>query len=225
MADQSPAVTVSHPPEGLLRAVNPTLRFLLRTPLAGPASRQLMVLSFRGRKTGNRYSTPVSAHLIDNQLYALAGAPWTRNFRGAAAAEVVHDGKTTTMNGVLIEDPAAVADLSHRLAEFLRRQESTTHDGAGVSRSADPHRRGVQGGGATRAHRRRATDPAGCWSLESRLVVFDCGRTLFAWPHAPADPAAVRDLLGVVSKLNRFVVNGDPRPAPRPNTISVRSDS
>jgi len=117
MADQSPAVTVSHPPEGLLRAVNPTLRFLLRTPLAGPARQQLMVMSFRGRKTGNRYSIPVSAHLIDHQLYALAGAPWTRNFRGAAAAEVVHDGKTTTMNGVLIEDPAAVADLSHRLAE------------------------------------------------------------------------------------------------------------
>ena len=107
----------SHPPEGLLRAVNPTLRFLLRTPLAGPARQQLMVMSFRGRKTGNRYSIPVSAHLIDHQLYALAGAPWTRNFRGGAAAEVVHDGKTTTMNGELIEDPAAVADLSHRLAE------------------------------------------------------------------------------------------------------------
>jgi hypothetical protein len=121
MAHQSPAVTVSHPPEALLRAVNPTLRFLLRTPLAGPASRQLMVLSFRGRKTGNRYSTPVSAHLIDNQLYALAGAPWTRNFRGGAAAEVVHDGKTTTVNGELIEDPAAVADLSHRLASIHRR--------------------------------------------------------------------------------------------------------
>jgi hypothetical protein len=117
MTEQSPAVTVSHPPEGLLRAVNPALKFLLRTPLAGPARQQLMVLSFRGRKSGNQYSIPVSAHLIDNQLYALGGAPWTRNFRGGAAAEVLLGGKSTKMHGELIEDPATVADLSHRCAE------------------------------------------------------------------------------------------------------------
>jgi hypothetical protein len=117
MTEQSPAVTVSHPPEGLLRVVNPALKFLLRTPLAGPARKQFMVLSFTGRKSGNQYSLPVSAHRIDNQLYALAGAPWARNFRGGRAAEVLHNGKTTKMNGELIEDPAIVADLSHRLAE------------------------------------------------------------------------------------------------------------
>jgi hypothetical protein len=117
MTEQSPAVSVSHPPEGLLRVVNPALKLLLRTPLAGPARKQFMVLSFTGRKSGNQYSLPVSAHRIDNQLYALAGAPWARNFRGGRAAEVLHNGKTTKMNGELIEDPAIVADLSHRLAE------------------------------------------------------------------------------------------------------------
>jgi hypothetical protein len=76
-----------------------------------------MVLSFKGRKTGKPYSIPVSAHRIDDQLYALAGALWTRNFRGGAAAEVLLNGKTTAMNGELVEDHAAVADLSHRLAE------------------------------------------------------------------------------------------------------------
>jgi hypothetical protein len=117
MTEQSPAVSVSHPPEGLLRVVNPALKLLLRTPLAGPARKQFMVLSFTGRKSGNPYSLPVSAHRIDNQLYALAGAAWARNFRGGRAAEVLHNGKTTKMNGELIEDPAIVADLSHRLAE------------------------------------------------------------------------------------------------------------
>jgi hypothetical protein len=117
MTDQSPAVTGSHPPERLLRAINPVLKSLLRTPLAGPARKQLMVLSFTGRKSGNQYSIPVSAHLIDNQLYALAPAPWKKNFRGGRDAEVLHDGKTTKMHGELIEDPATVADLSHRCAE------------------------------------------------------------------------------------------------------------
>jgi hypothetical protein len=117
MTTQTPAVTVSHPPERLLRAVNPALKFLLHTPLAGPMGKQLMVLSFKGRKSGKPYSIPVSAHRIDNQLYALAGAGWTKNFRDGHPAEVLLNGKTTKMSGELITDPAVVSDLSHRLAE------------------------------------------------------------------------------------------------------------
>ena len=97
--------------------VNPFLKKLLTTPLAGAARQQLMVLTFKGRKSGREYSIPVSAHRIDNQLYSLAGAAWTKNFRDGAPAEVLHDGKTTSMRGELITDPATVADLSHRAAE------------------------------------------------------------------------------------------------------------
>ncbi|MDT5324823.1 MAG: hypothetical protein QOF25_1975 [Mycobacterium sp.] len=117
MTEQPPAVTVAHPPAGILRAVNPLLRVLLRTPVMGAARKAMMVLSFTGRKSGRRYSIPVSAHQIDHDLYALAGAPWRLNFRGGASAEVLHDGKSTTMHGELIEDPSAVADLSRRCAE------------------------------------------------------------------------------------------------------------
>ena len=117
MTEQSPAVTISHPPEGLLRAVNPAVKFLLGTPLAGGLRRQMMVLNFTGRKSGRQYSIPVSAHRLDNALYALASAGWTANFRDGATAEVLWDGKKTTMRGELIRDPATVADLSHRAAE------------------------------------------------------------------------------------------------------------
>ena len=117
MAEQSPAVFVSHPPERLLRAVNPVLRFLLGTPLAGSARKQMMVVSFKGRKTGRQYSIPLSAHVIENQLYALTSAPWKNNFRDGTDTEVLHDGKRTPMRGELITDPAVVADLSHRCAE------------------------------------------------------------------------------------------------------------
>lgn len=110
-------VVVSHPSDAMLRAVNPMMKFLLRTPFAGPARKQLMVLSFKGRKSGNPYSIPVSAHHIDNQLYSLSGSPWTKNFRGGAPADVLYDGKTTAMTGELIVDPAVVAELSHRVAE------------------------------------------------------------------------------------------------------------
>lgn len=117
MTEQMPAVTMAHPPDTLLRTVNPALRALLRTPLAGPLRNQFMVLNFTGRKTGRQFSIPVSAHQLDGSLYAIANAGWKHNFRDGADATVVHGGRTTPMRGELISEPAAVADLAHRLAQ------------------------------------------------------------------------------------------------------------
>ncbi|BBX04699.1 hypothetical protein BST36_29600 [Mycolicibacterium moriokaense] len=112
-----PAVKADHPPETLLKVANPALRVLLRTPLAGPLGKQLMVLNFKGRKSGRPFSIPVSAHHIDGDLYAIANAGWKHNFTGGADAEVVHGGKTTKMHGELISNPDVVADLAHRCAQ------------------------------------------------------------------------------------------------------------
>lgn len=117
MTEQSPAVTVAHPPKVMLQVVNPALRFMLRTPFAGAARKQFMVLTVRGRKTGRQYAIPLSAHFVDNTLYAMTDAGWKHNFRDGATAEVLHDGQTTTMHGELITDRATVADLFHRCAE------------------------------------------------------------------------------------------------------------
>jgi hypothetical protein len=117
MTEQSYAIDAGHPPSALLRLVNPVLSFLLRTPLAGPARTQLMVLNFTGRKSGKPYSIPLSAHVIDDQLYALTGAAWKQNFRDGAPARVVYDGKTTAMRGELIRDRAVITDLLLRCAE------------------------------------------------------------------------------------------------------------
>lgn len=110
-------VTVAHPPAAMLRVVNPIMRLLVRMPFAGTARKQFMVLTVHGRKTGKQYSIPLSAHHIDDTLYAMTDAPWKHNFRDGATAEVLLDGKTTTMRGELIGDRATVADLFHRCAE------------------------------------------------------------------------------------------------------------
>jgi hypothetical protein len=117
MTEQPYAVDVGHPPSAILRAVNPVLKSLLGTPLAGPLRKQLMVLNFTGRKSGKQFSLPVSAHVIDNDLYALAGANWKYNFKGGANAQVVYDGKTTEMRGELLPNGPAIADLYHRCAQ------------------------------------------------------------------------------------------------------------
>lgn len=116
MTNQNAAVYPAHPPEPIMRLMNSLLPRLLRTPLAGGARKQFMVLGFNGRKSGRRFTITVSAHLIDEVLYALAGSVWTVNFRGGGPADILYDGKTKPMTGELIEDPAAVAELFHRCA-------------------------------------------------------------------------------------------------------------
>lgn len=115
MAEQSAAVILSHPPEPVMRAMNSVFRRLLGTRLGRPLT-EFMVLNFAGRKSGRQFSIPVSAHVVDGTLYALANAGWKVNFRGGTAADVVRGGETTTMRGELIEDPDVIADLFHRTA-------------------------------------------------------------------------------------------------------------
>ena len=117
MSEQSSAITISHPPDVLLRMINPIMKMMLSTPFAGPARKQLMVVNFTGRKSGRPYSLVLSAHVIDDILYAMTGAQWKYNFRDGATAQVLHDGKTTAMRGELIEDKALVTDLYFRCVE------------------------------------------------------------------------------------------------------------
>ena len=98
-----------------MRAMNSVLRRLLGTPLGRPLT-DFMVLNFAGRKSGRRFAIPVSAHVIDETLYALANAGWKVNFRGGTPVQVVRGGKTTAMYGELIEDPEVIADLCRRAA-------------------------------------------------------------------------------------------------------------
>jgi hypothetical protein len=114
MPDQP--VEIAHPPEALLSAVNPALRLALRTPL-GAVLKDFMVVSFTGRKSGRHFSIPVSAHHVDGQLYVMLSAGWKHNFRDGAPASVLYAGKTSTMQGQLISEPAAVAELAHRVAD------------------------------------------------------------------------------------------------------------
>lgn len=126
MAEQSQAVTISHPPAAVLRVINPLIGRLLRTPLPGSLRKQMMVVNVTGRKSGKRYSIPLSAHRIDGDLYALTSAPWKHNFRDGATADVLHDGRVTTMRGELITDVGAVADLSTRSAQSYGAKRAQT---------------------------------------------------------------------------------------------------
>ena len=102
-----PLVEGAEPPEVLARAVNPVMKALLRSPLHRPFSRRLMLLSFRGRKTGKAYEIVVGRHEIDGALVVptgTTGRQWRLNFRGGIPAEVTIEGKRRRGRGELVED-------------------------------------------------------------------------------------------------------------------------
>jgi hypothetical protein len=116
MPEQSAAIELSSPPEIVLRVVNPLLRRAMQVPGLAALTKDYMTVSFTGRKSGRRFAVPVSAHQLDGTLYVLLSAGWKHNFRDGAPVEVLHAGKTTSMHGQLIKDPAIVAQLATRAA-------------------------------------------------------------------------------------------------------------
>jgi hypothetical protein len=123
MEPERPAVELSHPPRWILRFLNPTMRTLLGTPLAGPLRRSMMVLRFTGRATGHKYAIPVTAHRSkdhpDEAPYVLTAAPWRVNFRGGRPVDVTVDGRTARMRGELVENTVEVAQVYVRRIEEL----------------------------------------------------------------------------------------------------------
>lgn len=115
MTEPSAAISAAHPPELMLKVLNPALKVALKTPLGGFIG-DFMLVSFTGRKSGRHYATPVSAHQLDGDLYVILEAQWKHNFRDGADAQVSYRGKTATMHGELITDHAAVAAICERVA-------------------------------------------------------------------------------------------------------------
>jgi hypothetical protein len=114
-----PVVEQAYPPDLVTRLVNPAGRFLLRSRLGGPLRRRYMLLQFTGRKTGRRYTVPVTVHRAEGELYVLTSAGWRHNFRGGGDVEVLLDGRTVPMRGELVEDPDVVARFyARRISEY-----------------------------------------------------------------------------------------------------------
>lgn len=109
-----PPVEGAEPPEALARVVNPAMKALLRSPLHRPFSRHLMLLAFRGRKTGKVYEVVVGRHEVDGALVVPTGTTgrrWRLNFRGGTSVEVTLEGRRWRGRGKLIEDADEVARI------------------------------------------------------------------------------------------------------------------
>jgi len=92
------------PPRRLFAIANPVLRLLLRSPLHRLMSGRLLLLSFRGRKTGKSYTIPVGYVEHNGVLLLTAQSRWWKNLGQGAEVDVRLRGRTRRGRTEVVRD-------------------------------------------------------------------------------------------------------------------------
>lgn len=100
-----PPTTRAHAPFALFnRTVNPLVAGLLQSPVHAALSRQLVLITVTGRKTGRAYRFPVLYRRDGDRVVIPIGWPerkrWWRNLRTAAPVELRLRGRRRTGSAV-----------------------------------------------------------------------------------------------------------------------------
>lgn len=98
------------------KILNPLISRLLRSRWHGLASAHLMLLTFTGRKTGTRRTTPVR-YVRKGELilcFTTPAIPWWRNLVGGAAVELLIAGQRMPCYATaLVDDTARITENLH----------------------------------------------------------------------------------------------------------------
>jgi hypothetical protein len=112
MQDDYGTAEVGAPPELLVgsQIFNPLATRVLRSPLHSLMSRRLMLVSFRGRKSGRYFTTPISYVQNGETLLLGVGGPWWRNLAGGVPVQVRLRGRTRAGHAEATTDEARVME-------------------------------------------------------------------------------------------------------------------
>jgi hypothetical protein len=89
----------------LNHAINPLVRWLMRSPLHSLASRQVALISYTGRRSGRRFTIPVGYEIAGLQVTITVGSPerkiWWRSLTGTGApVELLIRGRRRTGHAI-----------------------------------------------------------------------------------------------------------------------------
>jgi deazaflavin-dependent oxidoreductase (nitroreductase family) len=113
-----PSVEDARPPKAVLRLVNPVLVAVLRSGLHRVASKNLMLLTVTGRKSGRTYTMPVTRHQQpDGTLVVSSAGGWRHNLRSGTEARVTVEGQERTAHVTVEEDPVRATEVFKGLLE------------------------------------------------------------------------------------------------------------
>ncbi len=118
--------------------LNQTMKFLLRSPLHGMVSKSTLLITFTGRKSGRKYTTPVDYSQQGDQVLVFTHASWWKNLGSGAPVSLRLRGRN--LRGLAqpeATDKCAVAlGLAAHLREvpFDARYYGVTFDASGNPR-------------------------------------------------------------------------------------------
>ncbi|HMA37183.1 MAG TPA: nitroreductase/quinone reductase family protein [Chloroflexia bacterium] len=103
----------------LTTSANTLVRGILRAPCHGLLSGTMLLLTFTGRKSGRRFTTPVTYLPVDETLLIFTDRPWAKNLEGGAMVSLRLRGREVPAQATVTADPGAVAQ---GIATFLGRK-------------------------------------------------------------------------------------------------------
>ena len=105
--------------------VNPVMRVLLRSPLHGLLSDSILLLTYRGKKSGQEYSLPVQYVRIGQTFYIIPGLPerktWWRNLTGGAPVDLWVRGEKLAAQAQVVSRKQDEADVVDGLIAYFTR--------------------------------------------------------------------------------------------------------
>lgn len=91
--------------------IDPVMAWLLKSPFHSFVSKNMLLITVTGRKSGKPITTPTAYLREGNILWIISQreSKWWRNLRGGANAMVILNGKNVQGYGSVIEDEHTVA--------------------------------------------------------------------------------------------------------------------
>ncbi len=128
-SDVKPA-NETKPPKWVFKfLVNPIMRTILRSPARGKMAGMLMLLTFKGRKSGKLYTTPIGYKRTGKDMIEVfTDSPWWVNLKGGAPVMMLINGKTIKGYAEPVDDKE---QLVRSTREFLEKNgvEKAMHVG------------------------------------------------------------------------------------------------
>jgi deazaflavin-dependent oxidoreductase (nitroreductase family) len=95
------------------------VKAILRSPLHGLMSKKRMLLTFRGRKSGKVYTTPVSYFHEGESIVCFTDSSWWKNLRGGAPVRMRLAGRDVA--GIAYPTDADREAIAQGLARMLQK--------------------------------------------------------------------------------------------------------
>ncbi len=102
--------TGRRPPAPVMQAINILPGLILRSPIHGLMSKKVMLLTFTGRRSGKRYTSPVAYVQAGETVLAGTERPWAQNLRGGAHVGVRLRGEHRSGVADVIDDEAGMSE-------------------------------------------------------------------------------------------------------------------